>query len=150
MRDVRNRALGWGTGVLLAMLAVWNVWRIVLRSADPRQYFDSGDPAIASWTYPTLAVVTSSLLIAGEAAILWAILFSPGPPPRWRRAMLGVVVTTAGALFGILISGIHSPAYVATHITWICELAVVAIATLAVSGVGALISRLSTRSRGSV
>jgi hypothetical protein len=146
---MRNRALVWGTGIPFAALAVCHVLLLAIRSADPRQYFDRGDPAIASWTYPTPTVVLFSLLLVLEAAIVWAILFSPGGPARGRRAMLGVLLTGPAALVGFLTFHIHSPSYVMVHVAWLFELAVIAIMTLALSAVGVLVSRLRMKSVGS-
>jgi hypothetical protein len=146
---VRNRALIWGTGIPLAALALLHVWLTATRSADPRQYFDRGDPAITSWTYPTGTVVAVSLLLIAEAAIVWGVLFSPGAPARWRRALLGVLLTSPPAFLGLLMIHVHSPSYVMIHATWLFELAVIAIMTLALTVVGALASRLRRSSVGS-
>ena len=143
---MRNRALNWGTGIPLAALAVWHVWLIATRSADPRQYFDRGAPAISSWTYPTHIVVATSLLVVVEAAIVWGVLFSPGTPPRWRRAILGVLLTSPPALLGFLMFHVHSPSYVMVHLVWLFELAVIAITTLGLSCVEALLRRFRRKS----
>ena len=111
---------------------------LATRSADPRKYFDGGDAAISSWKYPIYTVLGMSLLILVEAAIVWLILFSPGAPARWRRAVLGVVLTIPPTLLAFVMSHVHEPAYEMSHTAWLFELSVIAIMTLVLSAVGAL------------
>lgn len=130
------------------LLAVWHVWSLAIRSADPRQYFDRGDPAISSWEYPTVTVVAMSLLLLVEGAVVWLVLFSPGAQARWRRALLGVVLTSPPTFLAFLMISSHRPPYVAVHTTWLFELTVIALITLAISVVGAIVSRSRRKTLG--
>jgi hypothetical protein len=110
----------------------------VHRSAGRRQSFEPGNP-------PTHIVFGVAFLIIMEAAITWLVLFSPGAPPRWRRALLGVVLTSPAAFLAFVMIPFDSPAYEMTHAVWLVELSLIAAITLAISAVGALISRLRTK-----
>jgi hypothetical protein len=55
--------------------------------------------------------------------------------------MLGVLITCPAAFLGFLTFHPHSPEYVTIHLSWLVELAGLAIMTFAISAVGALVSR---------
>jgi hypothetical protein len=139
MGDVerRRRRVARGTGIALALLVALNVWSIAVGSAGSWSCVEFG----RGCAYPTFAVVATSVAIVGEAAVLWAVLFSSGTLPSRQRAVLSLLLTLPAALLAFFCFATDQPSYETGHVRWLFEMTILAIGASLASALRALFAR---------
>ena len=125
------RDVGLGLGLLLAVF----IALAAIRSADPSLYYQFTRRTAPPFTYPLLAVVACSCLMAGEAVAVWLTLTWGRAPVLARRLFWCFAVLLWPALDSLL-PRMHQPPFYYVHELWILTLALLALlgAAAAVGG----------------
>jgi hypothetical protein len=138
----RERRIRWGFGSILAPTAIYFMWLIATRSAEPRAYFQHRRGLVGHWSYPTSSVAISCGLVAAEALVLTrskTILV-------WARGLVGVALAAPVAIVGTLTS-MHSPPYCVFHVLWLIYVTMLMVAIVLVFAAAHIAGRIAASRR---
>ena len=133
---------------LIAVLAAYDIWRMLHESSQPGYYYEYSvlAPLMHEFKFPYLADSISVGLLAAEAVLLVYTLARQAGP-LWMRGICCLAVLLPTAWFGIM-SAMHSPPYYAAHVLWLVHAALLVLLVVLASALTGYYRRLRSRSGG--